>query len=587
MNKYYNYGGMFLWDQSQWLKRSAPVTPLLLETLRLKKENFGKNQKLISGADGHEVLYYSKKTNTYVFKDVKQYYKDKGQSFRQTGMGAADWIAIYPERLDKYEGPEPEVLIVLEFRDGKDPWAAMDILERHKILTDTIIAEGKAVVYFMYSQVTEQSYFAFTNITQEIAAYLHINLTKIYLDVSPIIEAGKKLSDIKGLELEDVNRAKMADPDACVEELTALKIPSVNISGQWSDGTSLTALIIKISENPSFSKYFIADRIIQSQTGKRMAEGFKLEYYYDTPEHPELEKHFDKMGLCIGRHITKGDQWYSIVPKQVYDEPGKKLPVMLLLVEVSQVIPHRVLTAFSNYYEYIELAASGDLMLVMFALEDIESNERMFDIYEEVIRDFPADSSRVYLSGFSHNSQLAIDLCHRHHDKLAGMATLGHRPGYQNPSYSNDSVPISDQMIEEMSCYDMPVINICGIYENDFYRKTPGSEEFKNLVDAWQRRLKASRCPIQSFEEIAAAQNATDYITNSVCLKSDRKELQMMFGLECFINDYKNIDGNYHLRLVTLGDLVHTYAPQMPHFSWNFLRRFSREISSGKIIELY
>jgi hypothetical protein len=61
----------------------------------------------------------------------------------------------------------------------------------------------------------------------------------------------------------------------------------------------------------------------------------------------------------------------------------------------------------------------------------------------------------------------------------------------------------------------------------------------------------------------------------------------MMFGLECFINDYKNIDDNYHLRLVTLGDLVHTYVPQMPHLSWNFLRRFSRDLSTGKIVELY
>jgi hypothetical protein len=587
MNKYYDYDGKFLWDQNLWQKKAAPITALVLEILRIKQDALKKNKRLIDGPEGHEILYYKKKTNTYIFKDVVKNLEDKGQSFRQTGMGGADWMAIYPKRLDRYEGPEPETLVVLECREGTDAFAAMDLLERYKSLTDAVIAQGKAVVYFMFPRRDEQSYFAFTNIMQEIAAYLHINLTKLYLDVSAVTGAGKKLSEIKEFRYNDVNGSQTENPDNFVGELTSLKIPVLNISGQWFDGTSLTALVIKVSEKPSFSQYFKADRIINSQTGLRMAEGFKLEYYYENPDHPELEKMFSRMGLSVERHMTKGDQWYSITPRQIYEEPGKKLPVMLLLVEVSQVIPHRVLTAFSNYYEYLELAASGDLMLVMFALEDVESNERMFDIYEDVIRDYPADPSRVYLSGFSHNSQLAIDLCHRHHDKLAGLAVLGHRPGYQSPDYGDDSIPVPDKTIEEMSKYDMPTINICGVYENNFYRKTPGTGEFKHLVDAWQRRLKASRCRIQTYEEIAAAQTAQDYITNNVCLTSDCSEIQMLFGLECFINDYKNMDGNYHLRLATLGDLVHTYVPQMPHLSWNFLRRFSRDLKTGCIVELY
>jgi hypothetical protein len=587
MNKYYDYEGKFLWDQNLWQKRAAPITALVTEILRTKQTSLGKTKRLVDGSEGHEILYYQKKTNTYVFKDTVKNLEDRGQSFRETGMGGANWMAIYPKRLDRYEGPEPETLVVLECKEGNDAFAAMDLLQRHQSLTDEIIAQGQAVVYFMFPRQDEQSYFAFANIMQEIAAYLHINLTKLYLDVSAVTGEGKKLSEIKEFRYNDINGSQTENPDNFVEELTALKIPVLNISGQWFDGTSLTSLVIKVSEKPSFSQYFKADRIINSQTGLRMAEGFKLEYYYEDPDHPELEKMFSRMGLSVDRHMTKGDQWYSITPRQIYEEPGKKLPVMLLLVEVSQVIPHRVLTAFSNYYEYLELAAGGDLMLVMFALEDVESNERMFDIYEDLIRDYPADSSRVYLSGFSHNSQLAVDLCHRHHDKLAGLGVLGHSPGYQSPDYSNDSVLVTDKMIEEMSEYDMPTINICGIYENTFYRKTPGTEEFKNLADAWQRRLKASRCRIQTYEEIAAAQTAQDYITNNTFLAGDRSEIQLLFGLECFINDYKNLDGNYHLRLAALGDLVHTYAPQMPHLSWNFLRRFSRDLKTGRIVELY
>ena len=48
--------------------------------------------------------------------------------------------------------------------------------------------------------------------------------------------------------------------------------------------------------------------------------------------------------------------------------------------------------------------------------------------------------------------------------------------------------------------------------------------------------------------------------------------------------DYKNSDGNCHLRLVTLENLPHMITPQMVELSWSFLRRFCRK-SDGSIVE--
>jgi hypothetical protein len=511
-------------------------------------------------------------------------------------MGPASWICVAPkaldERLNQRSDDEPEFLVVIDACRHADKYRLMNIFEEHKAYSEMAANEGKMVIYFGFKGIDRMNGFVFTNILQEIAAYYHIELTKMCLDIAELVKDGAKLADIPGLELRNVNGGIVNFPDSVIYPFGGLKIPSINISGQW-ESISLTELIIKTGKD-AFPR-FDPEKIIHSETGKLMCEGFEYEYYYTDPDHPEVAKRFEQMGLCVERHNMKGDQWYSVASRQALEEgkspgnalPGKKLPLLLCLVEVSAVIPHRVLTCFSNYLEYMKLAASGELMLAMFALEDVDSNEKMFDIYEEMLASYPVDSSRVYLTGFSHNSQLAIDLCWRHRNKLAGFAACGHKPWLAHPRYSPDSVKVTDGMIEDMRNCDMPTINICGLYENNYFRQDTKDKGFADLVDGWQRRLKAHNCRVQTPEEIAAAQSADNYITQNVGLPADRQDIEYLFGLECFINDYKNTEGKSHLRLAVIGENIHTYTPQMAYLTWNYLRRFSRDLKTGRIAELY
>jgi hypothetical protein len=587
MNKYYGYDDMFLWDDDLWAKRHGSFIKLVSKILDVKTAGF-KAQKAEAASSGKDEEL-DLKTNSYVYPELVQYWQDRGMSFRLTGQGGSDWICLAPkvlyDRLNKRDDDEPEILVVLEYRDKNDRHRMMQIMEEYKPYTEMVTSEGKIIIYFGFQGISGMTGFVLTNILQEISAFYHVEMTKMFLDVSAIINKGEKLKDIEGIHLRNVNEGIVNNPDSVLTGFGGLQIPVLNISGQWQEPISLTRLVMKVSDETS--KPFDSSKIIFSQTGKKMCEGFALEYFYDNPYHPELQKKFDQWGISVDRHEMKGDQWFSVVPRQALKEPGKKLPVMLCLVEVSAVTPHRVLTAFSNYYEYLELAASGDLMLVMFALEDVDSNEKLFDIYRDVLATYPADPSRVHLTGFSHNSQLAIDLAYRHLDLLAGLCVAGHGPGLAHPKYSRDSAKVTDEMLSELKNTDLPTINICGVYENDFYRQDPASERFKNLVDGWQRRLEAHNCRVQSFEEVAAAQSAKDYITHNVCLSSDRSDVELLFGLECFTNDYKNNEGKYHLRLATIGDQCHSYTPQMPYLAWKYLRRFSRDLTTGKIIELY
>jgi hypothetical protein len=461
-------------------------------------------------------------------------------SFRLTGQGGGDWICLAPkalyDRLNKRDDDEPEILVVLEYRDKSDRRRMMQIMEEYKPYTEMAAKEGKIVIYFGFAGIDGMTGFELTNILQEISAFYHVEMTKMFLDVSAIINKGEKLRDIEGLQLRNANGGIINNPDSALTLFGSLHILALNISGRWQEHISLTQLVMKVSNETK--KPFHNSKIIFSQTGEKMCEGFALEYFYDDPYHLEIQKKFDQWGIKVDRHETKGDQWFSVVPRQALEEPGKKLPVMLCLVEVSAVIPHRVLTAFSNYYEYLELAASGDLMLVMFALEDVDSNEKLFDIYREVLDTYPADPSRVHLTGFSHNSQLAIDLAYRHHDLLAGFCAAGHGPGLAHPRYSRDMVKPTDEMLAEMKKHDLPTINICGVYENGFYRQDPASDVFKNLVDGWQRRLEAHNCRVQSFEEIVVAQSTEDYITHNVCLSSDRSDVELLLGLNVLLWEF-------------------------------------------------
>jgi hypothetical protein len=115
----------------------------------------------------------------------------------------------------------------------------------------------------------------------------------------------------------------------------------------------------------------------------------------------------------------------------------------------------------------------------------------------------------------------------------------------------------------------------------------PGSDKDKNAIDAWQRRLKAFNCPMKTFEEIAAARTSPDYATRMIGVPNDRTEIQYKYGYECYIADIKNNAGKVHLRLVTIENLNHVVSPQYPELTWDFVRRFARNLDNGELIELY
>jgi hypothetical protein len=313
----------------------------------------------------------------------------------------------------------------------------------------------------------------------------------------------------------------------------------------------------------------------------------ELERTYEHALDPRLLDYWEKMGLRYESHDKNGEQWVTLTPLYAYDKLERKLPVMLIFQEVTYLNKFQALAALSSYYQYCDIAAQGELMLLFFALETPDDNDLLYDILQDAADIYPIDKSRVYMTGHSHNGHFCMEFMRRHHQAIAAVASLGNAYGLPAPVYSHEALKVTDEMVDLMSTFDMPVIDICGIVESDFVSNEIGSEGFKNAVDSWQRRLKAFNCPMKSFEEIAAAKTSPDYVTKIIGVPSDRTEIQYKHGCECYIADIMNKAGKHRLRLVALENLPHMCAPQMPDLSWDFVRRFARNLETGEVIELF
>jgi hypothetical protein len=122
--------------------------------------------------------------------------------------------------------------------------------------------------------------------------------------------------------------------------------------------------------------------------------------------------------------------------------------------------------------------------------------------------------------------------------------------------------------------------------ENEFVNYNVDTPGFHNAVDSWQRRLKAFNCPPKTYDQIAAVRQSPDLATRMVGVPNDGTEIQFRYGCNCYIADVKNQAGKSHLRLVTLENLPHMPAPQMPELSWDFVKRFGRNFETGEVKEL-
>lgn len=543
----YTYPDIHLWDAATWADREAPIQPLVSHLSRYLYDHVRPTAtlKLYEGrSDGD----YKPKIKAWVYPDVIAHWEAKGVTCHITGMGFVSWIALLPQTL------QPDTPVVLRYHsmDMNDPNWAMDTLAYYADHGEKAAEHGFALVILVQSGPFGAG--IYTDILMEVSALWRLDLKPLYMDLTDLDEG-----EFPG-----------------GEDLYGLRV--TDITDQWQSFVAHQFIVSNLNRrNPEFD----VERLIHSPLGRRMAEGMRLEYDFRRWDEPGLLKLMEDKGVKLEGHWCKGERYLTAVPIT----PKEKLPLLICMKEVRPCNEFHALTALQFYYDHLELAGCGECMLLFFAMESPEDNELLMEILDEVEKEYPVDSSRIYITGQSHNGYLALDFACRHIDRITAVATLNDRHGIASPKYAMESVPVTDEMVERFRTHQLPLINICGQIENVFPHTTPGTVEYDQAMEAYQRRLVAFRCPERSREEIEAALNGSDLAQRRNGVVADRTEVRWSMGHEVYIADVQNEVGKWQLRFVSLENLPHMISPQMAELSWEFLRRFARG-EDGQIVEL-
>jgi hypothetical protein len=578
-NKHYTYANLGLWEAEAW-KDKYSLTCSLAQWIAEKNHQLIRGHARSGKFDGRTDGVYDSKTRSVAYPDSVADWDTQGLFYKCSEIGGVCWLALVPHSVWAGQLKAPVILVVLHDADFTDVNWAMETLEYYRAYNEMAAREGVLVLYVVADGPDKDN--LYIPILQELSALFRLKMEKVYLDVSTVFRAGSRLSDIKDFTYRDIAGRFISNPDEAMEQIGA--IPALNITGRWQDRVSLLYRCVASSRLPPA---FNPERLIHSACGRKMADGMWLEHRYADASDPELLRYWEAMGLRYESHAQQGEQWLSIAPRSAYAEPDKSLPVMLIFQEVSATNPIQAISALSHFYEYGDLVAQGQLICLFFALETPDDNDVFIDILHAAARIFPIDLRRVYVTGHSHNGQFAAEFMRRHHPEIAAVATLGMAHGLLAPAYSYEAVKVTDEMVDRMSTFDVPLININGTTENELVNSDLETQGFKNAVDSWQRRLKAFNCPQKTLEEIAAVRTSPEFATRMVGVPNDGTEIQFRYGCECYIADIKNNAGKKHLRLVTLENLLHMPAPQMPELSWDFVRRFARDLETGNVVERY
>ena len=580
MNRYYSYPNIELWQTELWADRVASVSHLIeyiQETNEIKPSDYVPSYEITEDLRKHPL--YREKTHGIDDPAVLKKLDEMGLNYLATGQGGtADkeccWFCICPKEAIENWTKLP-VYLAFEREDESDPrWTMRAVMRYWKNIEDLRKNRDYIIVVLVNQFPTyDKIYF---NIMQEFSVLFPCDINRMYLDVSRVVSKGR-LADVPGFVYTDA-QGKLADPDQAVERFTALQIPVLNLVGRWGNGDSLERALV-MTHRMNDGK-FDREWLVHSGVGRRMAQDMLYEYRYQTVEDPAFQKEMEDKGLfykvCYNRYQ---DRYIWAIPRQAMEE-GKKLPVVLLIQEVYGGNEHLAVTAHSYCAEWLEIAAQGECALMIFALEDIVSNDRAIEMIKADAEKYPLDLERVYVTGHSHDGYFSYAMANRNPDFFAAMGVHG----MNTCPFGMNEKPDYTQK-HNIFNYDIPEVNITGLWESRF--PVDEADKRTRYVDLWKHVFMNHHIPNKTTEDILAAFESDDYTEHTTCIAGDRFRTLWLDGIEYYIVDFDNEQGRNHLRVIRMQNMPHTFTPMMCTLTWDFVRRFKRDAKTHEIIELF
>lgn len=595
MNRSYSYPDINLWEERAWDVKVNKLTGLIEKLGELSEKRKGVDEDPAFQMPWEAVKKlpgYQPRTNSYDSPEVIGYWKDRRMTYLSRMGNKIRHVYLMPEGDQNIP-----VLAVYHKEDYEDPYWALKTLKLFEPYCEKAAQERFGIAFVVTDNEPDDRRTYYT-LPTHILPY-HPDPDRLYLDISLLKEHGLKLKDIDFTYLDDQGEAVL-EPDEREEAFYG--IPVLNIAHRTYEMFSLTYKSATPYGMNNGKVDF--DAIYHSEQGERLMEGIRMEYVNSSPDDEDAQKLLEQLGLKLERFEYRSEPWWTFVPKCVDDQMECRLPLL--------AVPHFPLTgdlgadiliAASFYFQFVKLAAQGECILLFFPgnIVDGKVDDIAYEIIRKGMEKYPADESRIYIAGHSRQGFVSQYLARKHPDFFAGLGILNDSPCIPSPEVSTEDIFVGDEEIEKMREYDMPTVIVSGFCEDSSFfpiNEAAGGTHHASMVlqgygasaegriEAWNRRLRSSRCREITLEEAFSVKESKSKANRKIGVPSDRSETLFLDGHEHYTADFKNVDGNYHLRVVAEDNTPHLCTSSGLTLAWSFLRGFARDTKTGSVLHL-
>lgn len=318
--------------------------------------------------------------------------------------------------------------------------------------------------------------------------------------------------------------------------------------------------------------------------------------------------YWEERGLKKELHEAddSGQRWASYLPmRYVMEESSEeKFPLLFVLHGANNSI------SLAESYGYTHLAGREELIVI---IPENESEAKMEELFAYAKEHYPVDWSRVYLVGYSLGGIMTARHCIRWPERFAGVGvggmlfSNGSIGSYWHNGVEWPGEAFTEENLSHAALLKMPVcicmgeremINLLPVTEGDQIEQTAGSTFTPDghpvvtldlsstnkiaSINNWRRISGGNQLSEEAVRE--TVRTSEDVVTKMIGYPFDETGVVKLGGLNHFIGDSLDEEGNVTARFAAIEKMPHWPNPDMPELVWNFISRFSRDPKTGTLI---
>jgi hypothetical protein len=322
-------------------------------------------------------------------------------------------------------------------------------------------------------------------------------------------------------------------------------------------------------------------RFINSGQGEALINSYQLQIKYKDGMEPEVIKYWNDRGIIKEDHNTDPrTRWFSYVPQEALEKNSTKIFPLIFNM------PHADIFNCEGR-GYVELAAKERFIVIIPSATNIED---IFTLFTRVIKMYPVDTSRFYMTGFSFTGFRTQEFTLRHPEVLAGIGFNCHLWPFmwQMPEkwIVDHTALLKIPLIMHVGNADFgrPLPINSGMYETKTRHGDDHVHSPEDNIDRANLWFRINDCREVTRDESFATASSQNQCEREIGAPVSRSKIANIDDTEYYFGDFISRDGVYRTRIISMDNIPHFPFGSMAAVTWDFLKHFSRNIKTGESI---